>query len=107
MRQCVVLYSLHDEMKKMRKLPRQAEVIAEYILYMADYIVEQNVPEEQLARLETLLEKMREEPLPQSHEEFENQALLYHVLMDLEEFLMFKKLFVKGLKDEQKERYWS
>lgn len=107
MRQCVVLYSLHDEMKKMRKLPKQAEVIAEYILYMADYIVEQNVPEEQLARLETLLEKMREEPLPQSHEEFENQALLYHVLMDLEEFLMFKKLFVKGLKDEQKERYWS
>lgn len=107
MRQCVVLYSLHDEMKKMRKLPKQAQVIAEYILYMADYVVEQNVPEEQLARLDAIVGEMRQEPLPQSHEEFENQALLYHVLMDLEEFLMFKKLFVTGLDDVQKERYWT
>lgn len=107
MRQCVVLYSLHDEMKKMRNLPKQAQVIAEYILYMADYVVEQNVPEEQLARLDAIVGEMRQEPLPQSHEEFENQALLYHVLMDLEEFLMFKKLFVTGLDDVQKERYWT
>lgn len=37
---------------------------------------------------------MKKEPLPVTREEFESRALLYHILMDLEEFLIEKKRFV-------------
>ena len=33
--------------------------------------------------------------------------VLYHILMDLEEFLLFKKWFVKGLDEKQLKRYWK
>ena len=42
-----------------------------------------------------------------TREEFESRALLYHILMDLEEFLMFKKRFVEGLDGKTLERYWK
>lgn len=47
-----------------------------------------------------------ETPLPASREEFENRAILYHILMDLEEFLKMKKKFVDSLTEDQMERYW-
>lgn len=107
MEQCRVLRSLHDEMRKIRRIPKQAGVIADYVLYMADYVVERNVPQEQIVRLEGIFETMRCEPLPQSREEFENRALLYHVLMDLEEFLFCKKRFVEEMDEERRKRYWA
>jgi len=37
---------------------------------------------------------MKEEPLPVSRTEFESRAVLYHILMDLEDFLQEKKRFI-------------
>ena len=70
-------------------------------------MVERNVPQAQIEKLEGIFEVMKREPLPLSREEFESRAMLYHILMDLEEFLIFKKRFVEGLSDEQRRRYWN
>ena len=40
-------------------------------------------------------------------EEFESRAMLYHILMDLEEFLVFKRRFVDGLDDKKRKLYWD
>ena len=104
--QCRILDSLHYEMKKMRNMPRQAGVIADYIRYLADYVTEKNIPEKQVERLEEIFAGMKEEELPRSREEFESRAMLYHVLMDLEEFLKCKQSFVEGLSERQREEYW-
>ena len=48
---------------------------------------------EQLEKLGQVFEQMKREPLPVTREEFENRAILYHVLMDLEEFLFVKQRF--------------
>lgn len=105
--QCKMLHNLHYEMKKIRTMPRQAKIIAEYIQYMKDYVVEMNVPAKQLEALEQIFRDMEKEPLPVTREEFESRALLYHILMDLEEFLVFKKRFVEGLDEKILERYWK
>lgn len=105
--QCHILHNLHHEMRKIREIPAQAGIIAEYILYMADYVVEKNAPQEQIEKLEEIFETMKKEPLPSSREEFENRAILYHILMDLEEFLIYKKKFVQGMNEEQRRRYWE
>ena len=105
--QLQVLHNLHYEIKKIRKLPKQALVIADYIMYMADYVIEINHPQKQIEKLEEISEKMKTDPLPESREEFEGRALLYHILMDLEEFLVYKKRFVNGLDEKKLSIYWK
>lgn len=88
-------------------MPKQAAIIAEYVLYLREYIAERNAPNEQIEKLEQIFEVMRQEPLPKSRQEFESRAILYHILMDVEEFLMFKRWFVEDLNEEQRKRYWE
>ena len=45
--------------------------------------------------------------VPKTREEFEGRALLYHILMDLEEFLVYKKRFVNGLDEKKLRIYWK
>ena len=105
--QCHVLHNLHYEVKKIRYIPKQARVVAEYMLYLADYVVERNVPSTQMEKLEGIFRDMKKEELPKSREEFENRAILYHILMDMEEFLVYKQRFVRSLDERQKKLYWE
>lgn len=105
--QCHVLHNLHYEVKKIRAIPKQAHVVAEYMQYLSGYVVERNVPSAQMERLEEIFRDMKKEELPKSREEFENRAILYHILMDMEEFLIYKQRFVKALDEKQKKMYWG
>lgn len=106
MKQCNTIHDLHYEMKRIRKMPKQAGIISDYVLYMMDYVVERNEPTAQLERLQGIFQQIKEEELPTTREEFESRAMLYHILMDLEDFLIYKKRFVNSLDEKQKERYW-
>ena len=91
------LHNLHYEMKKMRSMPVQAEIVAEFMEFVTEGVDKMNALDKQLEYLYSLLEDMKKNELPTSREDFENQAILYHVLMDLEDFLLIKKRFVDGL----------
>lgn len=105
--QCHVLHNLHYEMKKIRTMPKQAKVIADYMIYLMDYVVERNIPSFQMEKLNEIFLNMKREMLPVTRDEFESRALLYHILMDIEEFLVFKQRFIQGLSDRQKKEYWK
>ncbi len=105
--QCQILHNLHYEMKKMRTMPKNAKIVAEYLLYLADNITEFNNPEEQLVRLKGLISHLKNEELPVTGEEFESGALLYHVLMDIEDFLLYKQHFINNLDKIQRKHYWK
>lgn len=105
--QCNILHNLHYEMKKIRAMPKQAGVIADYMLYLTEYVVELNAPSPQIEKLNTIFADMKQEALPVTRDEFESRALLYHILMDIEEFLVFKQRFVNGLNEKQKKAYWN
>ena len=81
--------------------------MADYIYYLKNYVTEMNRPEKQLARLHALAEDMKSQELPHSREEFENRAVLYHILIDLEEFLQYKQHFVERIDDTQFAVYWK
>lgn len=106
-KQCHILQNLHNEMRMILSIPKQAEVIAEYLLYLADYVIEVNSPHRQVERLNEIFEDMKNEELPKTREEFENRAILYHVLMDIQDFLMCKADFVINLDDRQLRLYWK
>ena len=101
-----ILHSLHYQLKKIRTVPVQAKIIGDYILYLSDFVIEVNVPMAQLEELNLIFKDMEKAPLPQSWEEFETRALLFHILMDIEEFLKTKKRFVEALDEKQLKMYW-
>lgn len=107
LKQCGILHSLHSEMKKIRNLPRQADIISDYIKEVKRHVTEMNDPKIQMRQLECVLEQMKENQLPQNFEEFESEAMLYHIMMDLEEFLMYKKRFIESIDAKQFQIYWK
>ena len=105
--QCRILQNLHDELIKISSMPKQAAVVSDYLMYLTRYVVEFNHPTAQIARLGEIFEEMRNGDPPKTSEEFENRAMLYHVLMDIRDFLTLKEDFVSGLDQAQLERYWN
>ena len=106
-KQCSILRNLYQELEHIRALPAQARVISDYLLYLSDYMLELNVPTDQIDRLHELLAEVKSQELPKNEEEFENRAMLYHILMDIDDFLAFKADFVSALNPSQKEQYWK
>ena len=94
-RQCQILEELHAELRKIKSIPKQAAIVEDYIRYMSEYVTAMNVPEKQLARLSEIFTLMKNEPLPVTRDEFENRAVLYHILMSLEDFLLVKQRYVQ------------
>ena len=77
------------------------------MLYLVDYVHEMNSPEEQIKYLEVMVEDMQNQPLPVTRDEFETRAILYHILTELEAFLVHKKRFVNALDNKQRKLYWK
>lgn len=105
--QCNVLHDLHYELQKIRSHTYQAEQVAEYMLYLVEYVQEMNSPEEQIMYLEAFVEDMQTQPLPKTRDEFETRAVLYHILTELEAFLVHKRRFVNSLDEKQRKLYWK
>ena len=97
-KQCCTIHNLHYEISKIRSMPRQAKIIADFITKIGNHISESNNPSTLIETLETICREMKHEELPKTHEEFESRARLYHILMDLEEFLIYKKRFIDDTK---------
>lgn len=104
--QCRILHNLHDEMTKILSMPKQAKVISDFLFYLVDYVIEINAPNQQMERMEAIFAGMKEEDLPKTRDEFESRAMLYHVLMDIEDFIRCKADFVNQLDVRQLKRYW-
>lgn len=96
------LHSLHYEMRKMQSMPEQAEIVAGFMDLVSESIGKMQVLDLQLNTLYDILEHMKTQELPKTREEFESRAILYHVLMDMEDFLLIKKRFVEELAEEYK-----
>ena len=102
-----ILDRLRGEMSRIRSIPQQAAVVADYLEYLSKYVVEVNTPDRQIEYLDQIFDDMRRQELPKSREEFESRAILYHVLMDIQDFLACKAEFVAGLDETQRKRYWN
>lgn len=107
MKQCGALHNLHAEMRRMRKMPKQAHIVADFIYEITQYVTEMNDPKKQMDELEQLVENIMNENLPETREEFQSSAELYHTLLDLEEFLMYKKRFIESIDATQFRVYWK
>lgn len=104
--QVMLLQQIAADMKQLNLIPKQAYPLA----YMMDKIKEQfresNNARELLKELNRMKELFKEEPVPTTREEFENRAILYGIMNNIESFLIIKRDFVESVTEKQIERFW-
>lgn len=104
--QTMVLRDIYKKIMSIRTIPPQTQQVAVLLYEVAVTFGESNNARELLTELSEVLQGMKDSPLPVTREEFEDRAVLYGILMDLEYFLQLKKEFVDLLTEEQIRRYW-
>lgn len=102
-----VLKNIYENICLLDRVPRQTYVISVFIDSISKSFHEYNNVRGLKIKLSEIKRDMKQEPLPVSREEFENRAILFQILLLLEEFLSIKEEFTASLDEKQIRRYWT
>ena len=105
--QYIVLRRIQVNLERLKNPPEQAWPVAYFFREIAASFYESNNAEKLLAQSNEIRDSYREQPLPQTREEFEARAILFQILNDLEHFLLLKNTFAQKMTDEQKRLFWG
>ncbi|MCX4340855.1 MAG: aromatic acid exporter family protein [Lachnospiraceae bacterium] len=105
--QTVVLRDIYKKIISMQTILPQTVQVAELLRETAVTFGESNNAKELLAKREEALLQMKDSELPRTRQEFEDRAVLYGIMTDLEYFLQLKEEFADSLTQEQIGRYWG
>lgn len=97
-RQVVVLKDMMRNAEDLNHVLPQSLIIANYLERVVEFFHEYNNVENLLKEQQELFYSFKSEQLPSSREEFENRAILFQILRDLEYFLSLKKSFMRNEK---------
>lgn len=92
-RQCSILKRVYSDIVRLTTTPQQVRALADFVERIAGEFAEENDVQGLLEELEALKESYTISELPKSREEFENRAMLYHIMEDLKVFLQIKREF--------------
>lgn len=94
--QLATLDDIRESIKELNDhLPHSLE-ISNYMKKVSLEFTEKNNVEDLLIELDDLYDFFREESLPKTRQEFENRAVLFHILKDLNKFLETKRSFIEN-----------
>lgn len=105
--QCLLLKRIFIDIKRLQYTTTQARNLSDYLQKICQEFDEVNDAIGLLEELNKLSDFYKNEKLPVSRDEFENRAVLYHILADLKEFIEAKKEFAESLTDSEREKYWG
>ncbi len=92
-RQCGILKRVYSDIVRLTTTPQQVRALADFVEKIANEFAEENDVQGLLEELEALKESYTVSELPKSREEFENRAMLYHIMEDFKVFLQIKRDF--------------
>ena len=92
--QSIVLQGIYENIKAITYLPGQALQVAALLSKIEQDYHKDNTVESLLQYLNSLLEEMKAQPLPETREEFEARAILFYILKQLEKLLCLKRAFI-------------
>ncbi len=103
--QLALLRTMHSSLKKIRTMPEQSRIVIAFIRELEQEVGHRDAPKQRMAELQEIFTYMEMQPLPQSRQEFESRAILYHVLYDLRDYLRLKEKYVERLNPKQRSLY--
>lgn len=95
--QVSVLQNIKGDIKKLDEILPQTHLVADYIEEVSGSFHERNDVKELVINLEKLYEFFRKADLPTYRGEFENRAILFLILKEIEYFLEIKRDFTRQL----------
>ncbi|MDF2801982.1 MAG: hypothetical protein K0S61_1885 [Anaerocolumna sp.] len=101
------LTHMKERINRLSLIPKQAQPIYEFVKKISSQLHEYNNARTLLEELDEMLQNFKEEPNPQTREEFENRAVLLLFMYDVENFLTIKKSFVDRISDKQIKMFWN
>ncbi|MEG0710935.1 MAG: aromatic acid exporter family protein [Niameybacter sp.] len=104
-KQFQVMRQMNEHFTKFFMTFEQTEVVARFTEEVAESIHGERSAKMLLEQLAKLREVFRASSLPKTREEFENRAMLYQYLNDIEHFLEIKQSFRESLTEEEFEEY--
>ena len=105
--QKLVVEKLCQNIRLLHDVPIQAHAISHFIEDVSIKFHESNNTQELMQKLTEMQTSMQKEPLPVTRTEFENRAVLYRILYDLEELITIKKRFIETLTPDEIKRFWN
>lgn len=101
--QCMILKQLHAHVKAIQSIPGHGKLAANFIDTLSFHVTESSRPKTQLEDVDRLI---RQGALcPDEQSDFESQAMFYHVLLDLKEYLQLESEFLSSLSPRQLRQY--
>ncbi len=98
-RQIIVLKHMYNSIKMLKGMPAQTEKVAQIIGTVERDYHKGNLVDNLIQELERVFEDMKKERLPQNREEFEDRAVLYYIMKQLDELLRHKQQFMRRNKN--------
>ena len=105
--QLLILRRIQTYLEWPDSFPKQARYLARLFMSVSSSFHEYNNARGLLEELEDVKQQMRFQPLPVTREEFEARAVLFQVLLELEQFLVLKRDFVDGLTQHEIHCFWQ
>ncbi len=102
-----ILEDMAEKCMSLTEAVPQAAALADLLARIGDCFHETNNAAGLLREYEGLRRHYVEEELPKTRAEFENRAVLFHILQMVEYFLKCKLEFARGLSREEYEKYWK
>lgn len=96
-KQTIILGYMYSSMQLLNQLPKQANLISQLLYKISDSLHETNNAELLIKQLHQSVKILQEQELPKSRIEFEQRALLYNLLTQIEKFLEIKKEFINSI----------
>ena len=105
--QLLILRRIRSHLEWFDSFPGQARYLARLFMSVSSSFHEYNNARGLLKELEDVKRQMRLQPLPATREEFESRAVLFQVMLELEQFLVLKREFVDGLTQHDIRSFWQ
>ncbi len=94
-KQCVVLFEMYNLIRHLETTPSTAAKISEFLDVLSHVLDEKNDGVELMERFREMDQFMKNHPLPQERQEFEDRARLFCFMRDMEQFIQIKMDFMK------------
>lgn len=101
------LEQVNQLIERLTYLPPQSQKLSRLCIEIQDTYEESNSGTHLLTSVNKLRKEYQEEEIPMTREEFENRAILFQILQEVEEFLMIKLEFTNQCAQTQVELEWQ
>lgn len=86
----VGICSLSDQLSTKYK---QTDNVIEYLKQLSDDIGLDNKATTQIEQIDKMLNRFKQDDLPKTRNEFEDRAILYHIVLEIKQFLLIKEKY--------------